>query len=153
MTEKWMLRFCLLADHIAQWSKDTSTKVGCVLVQPETRVILSTGFNGLPRGVLESDFRTTRPIKYLFNEHAERNAVYNAARHGVPTLGCWAFLNINPDSICTDCARALIQAGVVRVYGLPRTAQADGHTGWRDNCTHAQAMLCEAGVGMEVVHE
>ena len=47
MSEKWDERFIDLARHISQWSKDPSTKVGCVVIG-EDREIRSTGFNGFP---------------------------------------------------------------------------------------------------------
>ena len=50
MTEKWDHRFIELAKHISEWSKDPSTKVGCVVVGDD-REIRSTGFNGFPRGI------------------------------------------------------------------------------------------------------
>jgi len=58
--------------------------------------------------------RWERPIKYQYVEHAERNAIYNAARVGTPTLGCSAFVSLAP---CVGCSRALVQAGIVEVYG------------------------------------
>jgi dCMP deaminase len=63
--------------------------------------------------------RWARPLKYQFVEHAERNAIFNAARIGVKTEGCWAFMNFMPTP-CADCARALIQAGIVKIIGSDR---------------------------------
>lgn len=51
---KWHRRFLRLAEHIAGWSKDPSTQVGCVVVGPD-REIRSTGFNGFPRGIEDSE--------------------------------------------------------------------------------------------------
>ena len=56
MSEKWDLRFIELAKHISLWSKDPSTKVGCVVVG-EDREIRSTGFNGFPRGIDDDEER------------------------------------------------------------------------------------------------
>ncbi len=77
----WDELFILQATLIAQKSKDPSTKVGCVIVNDDN-VILSTGFNGFPRGI-EEDWkdRWKRPEKYHWVEHAERNAIFNAADH------------------------------------------------------------------------
>jgi len=153
----WPTRFIGLADHIAQWSKDESTKVGCVLVEPGTNTVIGLGFNGFPRGVQEVDAsRWTRPTKYLFSEHAERNAVYNAARQGHPTQGAHAYLNFNPmTSICSDCARAFIQAGITAVFGPSNTAQGradiQGEGGWREHCHTGRIMLTEAGVEVKVI--
>lgn len=137
MNNVWKRRMIGMATEVAKWSKDPSTKVGCVLVNPESLIVVSMGYNGFPRGVREEMMeeietfhgrtelvkgqqldpkRWERPTKYLYVEHAERNAIFNAAREGVSTAGCWAFLNYEP-SPCADCARALIQAGIVRILG------------------------------------
>lgn len=118
---KWAEYMIRMAQLVSQKSKD-ETKVGCVLVGPENQV-LSTGYNGFPRGVREVpedvQGRWERPEKYKWIEHAERNAIYNAARHGISLRGATAFLNWEP-SPCTDCARALIQAGITTIIGPDR---------------------------------
>ena len=47
LNEKWHKRFLDLAEHVAQWSKDPSTKVGSVITDGG-RKIVSLGYNGLP---------------------------------------------------------------------------------------------------------
>ena len=80
LSNKWDKRFLDLAKHIATWSKDPSTQVGCVVVGPD-REIRSTGFNGLPRGIEDTDERlNNREIKYPMICHAEENAIMHAAR-------------------------------------------------------------------------
>lgn len=114
--EKWHKRFIRLADHISQWSKDTSTKVGAVIVDTDKRV-LSVGYNGFPSGVRDDDevfeARMTRPLKYALSEHAERNAIYTASRIGTSVVGSTIYCNYLP---CCDCARAIIQCGIKEVY-------------------------------------
>ena len=56
MSLKWDARFLDLAKHISDWSKDPSTKVGCVVVG-EDREVRSTGFNGFPRGIEDTAAR------------------------------------------------------------------------------------------------
>ncbi|MEK7754711.1 MAG: deaminase, partial [Acidobacteriota bacterium] len=56
--------------------------------------------------------RLERPTKYLWMEHAERNGIYNAARAGTATQSCTIYVEIMP---CMDCARAIVQAGIVEV--------------------------------------
>lgn len=60
--------------------------------------------------------RWERPAKYEWVEHAERNAVYNAARMGVSTKGCRAYLNWEPRP-CIECCKGFIQAGIIEVIG------------------------------------
>ena len=82
MSEKWDGRFLSLATHISGWSKDPSTKVGCVVVGPD-REIRSTGFNGFPQGIADTDERLSdRNLKYPLICHAEENAIMHAARDG-----------------------------------------------------------------------
>jgi len=110
--ESWDQRFIELANHIAGWSKDRSRKVGCIIVGPH-REIRATGYNGFPRGIDDDvDARHERPAKYQWTEHAERNAIYNAARVGVSLDGSTIYLPWYP---CVECARAIIQAGIAAV--------------------------------------
>ena len=109
---KWDERFLELAKQIASWSKDPSTQVGCVVVGPD-REIRSTGFNGLPRGIEDSEDRlNNREIKYPMICHAEENAIMLAARIGISLKDCTAYVTWPP---CTRCARSLIQAGVSEI--------------------------------------
>lgn len=105
----WNERFIDLADYIGNWSKDRSTGVGAVIADKEHRII-SIGYNGFPTGIDDDiDSRHERPVKYTYTEHAERNAIYNAARIGVSTKGCTIYLKWFP---CSRCARAIIQSGI-----------------------------------------
>lgn len=104
-------KFMQLARYNAElFSKDQSTKVGCIIVGQQNE-ILTTGYNGMPRGVNDDvEQRHERPIKYSWFEHAERNAIYNAARIGTSLLGSRAYItSLCP---CCDCARGIIQAGI-----------------------------------------
>ena len=111
-SDKWHNRFMEMAELIATWSKDASTKVGAVVVG-ENKEIRSTGYNGMVRGIDDNiPERSERPIKYDFFEHAERNAVYNACLIGASLKGCVIYVTAMP---CPDCARAIIQSGIKMV--------------------------------------
>jgi dCMP deaminase len=111
----WDTRFMNLAREIGSWSKDRSRRVGCVVVGPNNE-IRATGFNGFPRGVNDDrEERHTRPTKYLWTEHAERNAIYNAARQGVSLSGCRMYVPWFP---CIDCARAIVQVGILELIAI-----------------------------------
>lgn len=98
-----------LAFHISKWSKDPSTKVGCVIVRPD-KTIASVGYNGFPRGVDDDIHRyVDRETKYLIVKHAEENAVYSAKE---PLDGYTAYITHHP---CSTCAGTLIQNGIARV--------------------------------------
>ncbi len=104
-TERWLYR----AQQLALWSKDPSTKVGCILVKDQHAV--GEGYNGFPHGVEDNDARLLdRVQKYDWTIHAEANAVAHAARYGHNTSGTLAFVTFPP---CPTCTTLLIQAGVV----------------------------------------
>lgn len=86
--------------------------MGAVIVG-EDRTPGPNGYNGFPRTIDDERVaRHARPAKYLWTEHAERNAIYNAARVGVAVKGCTIYVTHMP---CTDCAPAIIQVGIKRV--------------------------------------
>ena len=140
MSEKWDKRFLDLATHISTWSKDPSTKVGCVVVG-EDREIRSTGFNGFQRGIEDDEERLAdREQKYPLICHAEENAIMHAARTGVSLKGNAAYVTWPP---CARCTRSLIQAGVSEVV---YPADIDIPDRWQDDFATASAMMEEAGV-------
>ncbi len=111
----WDDKFMGLAHHIASWSKDRSKKHGCVIVGPDHSV-RTLGYNGFPRGINDDvESRHDRPAKYLWTEHAERNAIYNAGKLGVILEGSTLYLTWYP---CADCARAIIQSGIVHIHAI-----------------------------------
>ena len=143
MPSKWDARFIQLADFVAAWSTDQGRKVGAVIVAREN-IVVSTGYNGLVRGVAETEVRTARDqigTKYLWAEHAERNAIYNAARLGVPLEGCTLYTKLFP---CSDCARAIIQSGITTLV----TPSLSGHPSdsFYASCIVALEMLEESQV-------
>lgn len=133
---------CLnMAYHLALLSPDLSTQNGAVISDNLGHVI-ACGWNTFPAGVTISSQRLSRPDKYLFTEHAERAAIYQAAKFGLPTQGkcmvcCWA--------ACTDCARAIIDSGITT---LVRHKQASdrSNTKWLESIEVADVMLHEAGI-------
>ncbi len=109
-----------LASAAARGGTCPRAKVGCVLVSigathmvglPPVRRVLAVGYNGAPRGLAHCvdvgcDLRNARCDRA---EHAERNAVYNAAAVGAATEGAVAYVTHRP---CWPCFRALVQAGI-----------------------------------------
>ncbi|HVN05640.1 MAG TPA: deaminase [Bryobacteraceae bacterium] len=141
-------RWLALCASKGQLSPDPRTKVGCVIVGPDRRVRCEA-CNTYPTGVLDDiPERTEAPLKYIWIEHAERNAIYTAARRGISTEGCTVIVELTP---CVECARAIIQAGVVQVViNHDRSAE---YRGKRYSGEHrmALAMLAEAGIAIRLV--
>ena len=140
MSDKWDVRFVELAMHIAKWSKDPSTKVGCVVVG-EDREIRSTGFNGFPRGIKDDEERLLdREKKYPLICHAEENAIMHAARIGVSLKGSTAYVTWPP---CSRCARSLIQSGIKEII-YPTPGEIPER--WIEDFNISNGMISEAGV-------
>jgi dCMP deaminase len=123
-----------------------------VIVGPDHE-IRSTGYNGLPRGTDdENPARLVRPQKYFYWEHSERNAIYNAARVGIPLKGCTIYIITTPEWIgpCADCCRAIIQSGIVRVVQDRPLASVAAR--WGESTEAGLAMLKEAGIVVDQVN-
>lgn len=134
----WHQRFLNLARAIAEWSKDPNTKVGAVAVA-DSKQILETGFNGLPRGVQDLPERMERPAKYIWTAHAEENLVAHAARKQLE--GSTVYVT---HLCCNACARMLINAGVAKVV------VGDGMTSMPlEQFEAATTMFDEAGIELE----
>ena len=144
---QWFFRLCAT---IASKSKDPATKVGCVIVA-EDQSIVSAGYNGFPRGVQDDAFfvpaRYERPEKYVWTEHAERNAIYAAAKRVLQ--GSSMYLTWYP---CADCARAIIQSGITDVYIDKVNYREEDEAKYPQfRFDAARQMLAEAGVRVHVM--
>jgi dCMP deaminase len=141
---KWDHRFLAMTNLVAGWSKDRSTHVGAVIVG-RGREVISTGYNGFPRGTNDDvSARHERPAKYLWTEHAERNAIYNAARRGIQTDGATMYLLWFP---CADCARAIIQSGIAELVAEQPNLNDPR---WGESFVSSMEMLTEAGVTLRL---
>jgi dCMP deaminase len=141
----WDARFMALAQFVGQWSKDRSTKVGCVIVGANNEV-RSIGYNGFPRGIAdEEDERHARPAKYFWTEHAERNAIYHAALVGIPLKGCRMYLPWFP---CMDCARGIVQSGIAELIAYEPDLS---HPTWGTGFKNSLQLFEEAGIRVRFV--
>jgi len=139
ITERWIEKIQRFVTTAETLSKDRSRGVGCVIVDHDMG-IRTVAYNGFPRGVLdegkdvpvwwpstgsmteqerldlidEVEARHQRPEKYLWTEHAERNAIYACARAGTSTNNCIMVIKWFP---CAECARAIIQSGIKVLVG------------------------------------
>jgi dCMP deaminase len=145
---KWDIRFLRIAREVASWSKDPSAGVGAVIVNPSTNNIISTGFNGFPRGVNDTTERyNKRELKYQFVVHAEENAIIaagNRANGGV--LYVWPSFMLPP--ICARCCASAIQAGIIQIVGIEvdESKLEERQLRWKDSILLAREMCNEAGI-------
>ncbi len=122
LTERpsWDEYFLKLADLVATRSTCLRRQVGAVLVKNER--IISTGYNGAPRGLEhcldigclreEQGIPSGHRYELCRGVHAEQNAIINAAYYGISTAGATIYCTNQP---CTICARMIINAGIIRV--------------------------------------
>ena len=111
----WDEYFMGVAMLAARRSKDPSTQVGACIVSQDN-IIISTGYNGMPKGCSDDDFpwdREGADTKYPYVVHAELNAILNAS--GRDLRGSKLYVALFP---CNECAKAIIQSGVKEVYYL-----------------------------------
>lgn len=140
----WDIKFIEEARLVATWSKDTNRKNGAVIVNTDN-IVLSQGYNGFPIGCDDSiKCRYEQPYKYLYTEHAERNAIYFAARTGVSLKDGIMYTTMFP---CADCARAMIQSGIVKLISPAPDVE---HEKWGPHFKAALIMLEEAKVEIEL---
>lgn len=142
----WDELFMQMAYLVASRSPDPSTHIGAVIVGKDHEV-RSVGYNGLPRGVKITESRMTRPEKYWWMEHAERNAILNAARMGLSVMNCTMYTQGLP---CVECSKAVIQSGVSKVCIDKKWTNEDDAL-WSEHEKRAKVMLKEAGVKVQKI--
>ena len=141
----WDEYFINIAEQVKLKSKDEKTQIGVVVVGKDNEIV-STGYNSFARGINDDvSERQERPEKYFWFEHAERNAIYNAARIGVSTLGTTMYMTCGMS--CSDCARAIINSGVSKIV-LRKGKGAKGDK-WNESSIRSIQMFKEAGVIVE----
>jgi dCMP deaminase len=140
----WQDRYLNLAKEISTWSKDPSRKIGAVAVG-EKGQILAQGYNGFPRGILDSaDRYNDRPTKYKYVVHAEMNVIFNASLNGVSLDGADLYVYGLP--VCSECAKGIIQVGIKKVFLF---VEQDIPPIWVESWEQTRGMFEEAGVKFE----
>jgi dCMP deaminase len=142
----WKEYFRNIAHQVKLKSKDEKTQIGAVIVGEDNEIV-STGYNSFPRGISDDiSERQERPEKYFWFEHAERNAIYNAARNGVSTKGTTMYLTCGIP--CADCCRGIINAGITTIVCEVGDAGAKGPK-WEESGKRSLQMFNEAGVKIQ----
>tara|TARA_R100000008_G_scaffold63059_1_gene40301 strand:- start:218 stop:649 length:432 start_codon:yes stop_codon:yes gene_type:complete len=131
----WDTRFLEMAELVASWSKDPSTKVGAVIVDEDRRV-LSLGYNGFPLGLSDDKRLDNREIKYKMIVHAECNALLFCSE---PPVG--ATIYTYPFMPCPKCAGMIIQTGITRVVSYKSNNER-----WSEEFALSRNMFKEAGI-------
>ena len=116
----WDEYFMSIARVVASRSNCVKRKVGCVIIAD--RRIISTGYNGTPRGIRNCNeggcprcsgvAESGNRLDECLCSHAEENAITQAAYHGVSVRGGVIYTNLCP---CLMCTKMIINAGLVEV--------------------------------------
>ena len=101
--------------------------------------------NAFPAGIRDIDERHAGDGRFVWMEHAERRAIFEAARRGVATAGAHITSTFFP---CIDCARAIVEAGIVC---LDTPAPAFDDPVWGASFERSQIILREGGVEVRIV--
>lgn len=140
----WDNYFMEIAHVVTRRSNCTRRQVAAVIVK-DTRII-STGYNGTPRGVKNCDEggcpRCANPniesgtaLDDCYCSHAEENSIIQAAYHGIAVKGSTLYTTFSP---CLQCSKMIINSGVAEVVYHRKYSIAD----------NALALLQEAGVAV-----
>ena len=129
----WDVRMLRLAKHISSWSKDPSTKVGCVITDVQNR-IMGIGYNGFPHGLADKNL-DDREHKYARTVHAEMNAILFMNPSPLYSLTMYVW----PMPPCSRCAGPIIQAGITTIISPPAGER------WEESCRIGREMFNEAG--------
>ena len=111
-----------IAQTVSERSTCLRRRFGAIIVKNDS--IISTGYNGAPRGrqnctdlyrCVREELKIPRGERYELcrSVHAEANAIYFCAKHGISTNGTVLYITLSP---CANCALAIIQAVIKTVY-------------------------------------
>jgi dCMP deaminase len=116
----WDTYFMDIAQVVARRSNCRRRQVAALIVRDER--IVSTGYNGTPRGVRNcfeggcarcaGDAPSGADLGDCICSHAEENAIVQAAYHGISVKGGTVYSTLSP---CLLCAKMIINAGIRRV--------------------------------------
>ena len=138
----WDNRFLDMAKLVSTWSKDPSTKVGAVIVDPSNRLI-SVGYNGFPKDVTDDERLLDRDKKYDIIVHAEVNAIlFSNKTLDRCTMYTWPF------QPCPRCAGLIIQSGIRRVVSI-----VNRNPRWVEDFSTARQLLLEANIRLDIYEE
>jgi len=147
----WDRKFIELAKHISQWSKDPTTKVGAVIVDPITKKVVSMGYNGFARGVADTEERLNdRETKLGLVVHSELNAILQAEK-SVKGCDMYVWPTFIDPPCCAECAKAIAQSGIRTVIGYKPDKPVSDR--WKKSGEFAKITLREGGVCWDLIDE
>lgn len=128
----------------AAWSRDPSTKVGCIITSPDGKEVIAYGHNSFATGIKDDlALYHDREAKLARTVHAEINTILEAANCGKNVRGMTLYTTLFP---CDRCALIIIQAGIARV--VSPAPDYVGMERWRASWDMAKQLFSEARVKM-----
>lgn len=142
----WKEYFFAVCELNAKMSTCVKRSVGAIIVDPISKRIIATGFNGAPSKVkhctadtcLRKDIPSGEQLHRCRACHGEGNCLAQAAKYGIPVNGMVMYCTHKP---CIDCTKLLINAGIKTVYYL---------NDYPSDLT--ESMVNEADVELQLVH-
>lgn len=139
MNKKY-IRGLRLAKEVASWSKDPSTRIGCIITDKLHRPI-SWGYNGFPRNIEDSEERlNNREIKYKYVIHAEANAIINS--YTIERLRD-SIMYVYPCQPCCECSKLISQVGISQVITIENK---DMDQRWHESFHYSSMILKESNI-------
>ncbi len=143
--EDWDEYFFRLMYLVSSKSLDPRTKIGAVLIRDKS--IISTGYNGFPKGVNDLEERYhNREEKINFICHAEFNSIVISARFGISTQGTKLYTNGIP---CQNCCKAILQGGISEIIVHKRWPEFT-NIHWVESVKISKIMLQEANIPVRI---
>lgn len=144
----WDTYFMDIAHVVKSRSNCCRRNVAAVIVKD--RRIISTGYNGTPRGVrnccdggcarCHSDVPSGSGLGECICSHAEENSITQAAYHGISTKGATIYVTLSP---CLMCSKMIINAGIREVVYDEEYSVTE----------QTRAILAEADVVLRKLHD
>lgn len=140
LSPRWKKYFTNILHTTAGMSKDANTQVGCLIIDTVNKVVVSSGWNDLPRGVKHTPERNSRPLKYLYTSHAEMSCLTNALRLRSDVVGHTMLVTL---ACCPNCAVSVVNSGIAEVI----TPEPDfSRETYGEDFVHTVAILKEGRV-------
>ena len=141
---EWLDYFFGIAKMVAIKSKDPNTKVGCIVIDPDSKRILTTGYNGFPSKVSDDAKRwKDRETKNCMVVHAEANCICSGSRFGIKLQGGIMMVTLHP---CVDCSKLVASAGISEVIYIDSGIDANPTREWHEKLHNVKTMFLEAGI-------
>lgn len=147
LSNRWKRYFSSILLATKGMSKDKQTKVGSLLIDTDKKQVVSSGYNGLPRNVMDKEERLTRPHKYSYTIHSELNCILTAMKNNCCVDGLTMLCTLAP---CCHCTAVIVQSGIKQLVCPPFDMN---HVSCGDGYKASLEMLKEADIDVIILDE